>query len=394
MPKIVKSWNEWDPLKRVIIGRPEGTNVPAPEPAWWYDLPEGGYPLPTYGPFPQEMVDAANEQMDYFVKTLEGRGVQVDRIEIQDFMFNKVQPSPLKWTQLNAHGVNNVRDVTMIHGNYIVEATTCRRSRVYERYNLRPIFEQYCKEDPEAVHFAAPMPMLEDDSYVENYYYYFNNVWSDEDKKKRLHNWEFQLSEKEPLWDAADAMRFGKDIFHQGSCVTNKAGFDWLKRMMGSLGIRMHHILFDTPDDKSKPDNYHPWHIDVNFVPLRPGLCMYNPDWAPRTPEVWDLFKKNDWELIPAARPVHVHKNKVYLTGLYEGKSWISMNTFSVDPKTVCVEAHETAYCEQLDKLGFEVLPIPYEKVIPFGGALHCTTLDVFREGDLEDYFPKQIEGY
>ena len=70
------------------------------------------------------------------------------------------------------------------------------------------------------------------------------------------------------------------------------------------------------------------------------------------------------------------------------------MNTFSIDPKTVCVEAHETAYCEQLSKLGFEVLPIPYEKVIPFGGALHCTTLDVYREGKMEDYFPKQIEGY
>ena len=25
--KIVNCWNEWDPLKRVIIGRPEGTNV-------------------------------------------------------------------------------------------------------------------------------------------------------------------------------------------------------------------------------------------------------------------------------------------------------------------------------------------------------------------------------
>lgn len=44
MPKIVNSWDEWDPLKRVIVGRPEGTSVPAPEPAWWYDLPHGGYP--------------------------------------------------------------------------------------------------------------------------------------------------------------------------------------------------------------------------------------------------------------------------------------------------------------------------------------------------------------
>ena len=38
MTKVVNSWNEWDPLKRVIIGRPEGTNIPAPEPAWSYDL--------------------------------------------------------------------------------------------------------------------------------------------------------------------------------------------------------------------------------------------------------------------------------------------------------------------------------------------------------------------
>jgi len=189
-------------------------------------------------------------------------------------------------------------------------------------------------------------------------------------------------------------MRFGKDIFHQLSCVSNKSGIDWLKRMFGALGIRVHEIQFDTPRDPNKPDNYHPWHIDVNFVPLREGLVMTNPDWAPRNPEVFELFKINGWEMIEAARPTRVHKNKVYLTGLYEGKSWISMNTFSIDPKTVCVEAGETAYCEQLDKLGFEVVPIPYEKVIPFGGALHCTTLDVYREGELKDYFPKQIKGY
>ena len=63
MAKIVNSWNEWDPLNLVIVGRPEGTNMPAPEPAWWYDRPEGDYPLPTYGPFPQEMIDKANENI-------------------------------------------------------------------------------------------------------------------------------------------------------------------------------------------------------------------------------------------------------------------------------------------------------------------------------------------
>ena len=70
------------------------------------------------------------------------------------------------------------------------------------------------------------------------------------------------------------------------------------------------------------------------------------------------------------------------------------MNTLSLGPNTICVEDHETAYIEQLDKLGIDVVPIPYNHVVLFGGALHCTTLDVYREGKCEDYFPKQIPGY
>jgi len=27
MAKIVNSWNDWDPLKRVIVGRPEGSSI-------------------------------------------------------------------------------------------------------------------------------------------------------------------------------------------------------------------------------------------------------------------------------------------------------------------------------------------------------------------------------
>jgi len=72
------------------------------------------------------------------------------------------------------------------------------------------------------------------------------------------------------------------------------------------------------------------------------------------------LFKKNDWELIPAARPTHIYKDKIRLFGQYGRASWISMNTFSIDPKTVCVEAHETAYMEQLDKLGLALRLFPF----------------------------------
>ncbi len=386
MAKIVNAWNEWDPLKLVIMGRPEGTNIPAPEPCWWYDLPEGGYPLGSWGPFPQEMVDAANAQMNEFQKRIEKRGAKVERVTIEPFMTSKNPVSTPDWTQLNNHGVNNVRDVTLVHGNMVIESTTCRRSRWYEYLNLRPFWEKYFKEDPEMVWMSAPKPRLTDKSYVKNYYYYYENVWSHEEKLAKARKSEFQLTEHEPLWDAADAMRFGKDVFHQISAVTNKAGFDWLKRQYAALGLRMHPVTFD---------NYlHPWHIDVNLAPLHPGKCMYNPDWPPITEQFWELFKKNDWELIPAVKPEAIHKHHCYLICEYGQTSWISMNTFSFDPKTIFVEAHEKAYCEQLDKLGMEVEAINYDKVIPFGGALHCTTLDINRVGGCEDYFPNQVPGY
>jgi len=386
MPTMVNSWNEWDPLKRVVVGRPEGTCIPAPNPGWWHNLPPAGFPTGAWGRFPEQMVEDANEQMDYFVSVMEKRGITVDRITIHQSMKDGRPISTPDWAQLNQHGANNTRDLFLPVGNEIMEATCCRRSRWYEYLNMRPVLEQYFKEDPDFIWTSAPRPRLTDESYEDLYYYNLFNVWTDEEKNEKLHKGEFQLTEKEPLWDAADACRFGKDIFWQLSAVTNRSGMDWLKRYWSRRGIRIHEIQCE--------GDYHPVHIDVNLTPIRPGLAIYNPAKSPFTPEFWDLMKKNDWELIPAAEPTWVHQIPCCLYDVYKQKSWISMNTFSLGPNTVCVESHETAYCEQLDKLGVEVVPIPYEKVTPFGGALHCTTLDVHREGDCEDYFPNQVEGY
>ena len=384
MAKIINSWNEWDPLKHVIMGRPEGTAIPAPEPAWQYDLP-GAYPLPEYGPFPQEMIDKANEQMDYFQKRMEKRGAKVERINIEPFMLNRPVSTP-DWTQLNSHGVNNVRDVTLVHGNMVIEATTVRRSRWYEYLNLRNFWEKFYLEDPDMLWMSAPKPRLTDDSYVKDYWYNYNHVWSDEEKLNRARRGEFQLTEKEPLWDAADVYRFGKDVFHQISTVSNRGGVEWLKRFYKSQGLRLHHVQVD--------NNTLPWHIDGNFNILGPGRMLYNTCWTVITPEFLELMKINDWEMIPAAGPEAIYHHKCYLLAAYGQTSWVSMNVLNFDPKTIFALASEKGLCEQMDSLGIEVDPIPYDNVIPFGGALHCTTLDIYREGGCEDYFPSQIAGY
>jgi glycine amidinotransferase len=390
MTKIVNSWNEWDPLKRVIVGRPEGTQIPAPEPGFWLHYPSHGRPLGTYGPFPQEMVDKANEQMDNFVKIMEDRGIIVDRVTVHPDLLDVRSFGTPDWTQLNSRGINNPRDVFLPIGNEIMETPGALRSRWYEYLHLRPLFEQYFKEDPDFLWTSAPKPRLTDDSFVENYYYNYHNVWTDEEKRQRMHDWKFNISEAEPLWDAADAARAGKDIFWQASSVTNRSGMDWLQRYFDAKGIRVHPIMFD-----NSGGHYHPWHIDVSLILVRPGLAMTNPYGPILTEEAKELFRINDWELIEAAPPTHHYKSTIGLYGEErEGTSIISMNTFSLGPNTICVEAKELKYIDQLTKLGFEVIEVPYEAVVPFGGMLHCTTLDVYREGTCEDYFPKQVPGY
>ena len=63
---IVNSWNEWDPLKHVIVGRADGTCIPAPEPALEAKVPEDSDMRGSYGPRSKDTIDKANELLDNF----------------------------------------------------------------------------------------------------------------------------------------------------------------------------------------------------------------------------------------------------------------------------------------------------------------------------------------
>ena len=186
------------------------------------------------------------------------------------------------------------------------------------------------------------------------------------------------LTEAEPCFDAADVARLGRDLLVQQSTVTNAAGIRWLRQHFPNH--RVHAVIF-------KEDA--PMHIDATFVPVRPGLALSNRQRKPLTPELTELFKKNDWEIIECAKPAHDKKAKFSFCSV-----WLSMNMLILDPKTVCVEASEKEQMEQLDQRGFEVIPVPLWDVAAFGGGLHCATADVYREGTFEDYFPKQLPGF
>ena len=92
----------------------------------------------------------------------------------------------------------------------------------------------------------------------------------------------WKCAEEEPIFDAADVMRFGKDIFVHMGFTTNNSGFEWLRRHSAARGLRAHQLHF--------PDDMCPFHCDATFVPLRPYLAMENPS-RPMEPSERKMFE-------------------------------------------------------------------------------------------------------
>jgi glycine amidinotransferase len=347
--------------------------VQAPEIAVQRDWSDKGFPLGTYGPYPKEMEAKANEQMDNFAKILEGRGIRVDRPTPQDFSQTVQTPD---WVQESMFGCMPPRDLLLTVGNEILEATMSYRSRWYEYLCYRPLLERYFKDDPNFSFAAAPKPRLNENTYKAGFWEEWKSL-SEEEQWKIAEESDWLPTEAEPLFDAADIARFGKDLFVQKSMVTNRTGIDWLRRHYPNH--RVHMVRYR---------EVLPWHIDSTLIPLRPGLVMINPIRTPLEPQR-ELFEKNGWEVVEAPKTVLKQKRPMTFCSL-----WLNINTLVIDPKTICVEASEIPVLELLDKYGFEVIPVPFYDVSPFGGGLHCATADVYREGTCEDYFPKQVEDF
>ena len=163
---IVNSWNEWDPLKHVIIGKADGCCIPAPEPALDAKVPEDSDMKGTHGPRTKDTVDKANELLNNFASMLKKRGIQVDR----PLPLNHNQKiSTPDWEVESMFGCMPARDVILTVGNEILEATMSYRCRWFEYLNYRPLIQKYFDEDKNMRHEIAPKPRLTDLDFRKDY---------------------------------------------------------------------------------------------------------------------------------------------------------------------------------------------------------------------------------
>ena len=163
---IVNSWNEWDPLKHVIVGRADGTCIPAPEPALDAKVPEDSDMRGQFGPRTKDTIDKANELLDGFANILKKKDIKVDRPTPIDFIQEISTPD---WKVESMFGCMPPRDVLLTVGNEILEATMSYRCRWFEYLCYRPLLKHYYNSDPNMRHESAPKPRLTDADYSKDY---------------------------------------------------------------------------------------------------------------------------------------------------------------------------------------------------------------------------------
>lgn len=316
--------NEWGKLKRIIVGTATGAQVPPLDDSLRYVNYADVQDISTIesGPYPQQVVDEANEDLETFVQFLEGEGVQVER------------PQPVSPVHYYDYCP---RDIVFVHGKHAISTPMPIKAREFNFSNIRHCFgEEFV---------VAPR---------------HNGV--DKFDKRCVGDPDIlALNEKYPAFDAANVIRANDDLLYLVSNSGNRAGAEWLRQHTG-LNV---HLLEGV---------YSYMHIDSTVAFLREGLMLLNPTRVKDINVLPEPFRSWDYIMCPEPTDIGYHGN-------YNNASiWINMNMVSINENLVALEENQHSLRKELEKHGIECAMLPTRHQRTLGGGFHCVTLDLDRE--------------
>lgn len=197
----VWSCNEWDQVEEVIVGNSMNARYPTPDLSTQLaEFPDRLLAEIPCGPFPQQVIEETEEDLNGFARILEGLGITVKR---PDTWPHEAKFSTIHW---EAQGYYNYcpRDILLVIGDQIIETPNVIRSRAQETFGYRTLLMEYMKSG--AKWYSAPKPMLLDSL--------FERV--DLNKPTPRND--------EPAFDAANVLRFGRDLIYLVSATGNELG--------------------------------------------------------------------------------------------------------------------------------------------------------------------------
>jgi len=182
----ISSYNEWDPLKQVIVGSATDANWPINDPVFSKESEKTTWtetPVPR-GPVPQRIIEEANEDLDMLATTLTSLGVDV------------IRPDPLNFQTHDGMYNYCPRDRLLVHGTTIVNPAMMYPCRDMELQCYHDVVD-----DAEHYHF---MPRNEG-----------------------------------MVLDAANVCRLGDSMLFLESASGNRAAYEWLCNVFPDVTIEL-----------------------------------------------------------------------------------------------------------------------------------------------------------
>ncbi|MEO1019079.1 MAG: inosamine-phosphate amidinotransferase 1 [Pseudomonadota bacterium] len=297
-PSLVNVRNEWDPLEEIIVGRASGCSFHADQ---------------------RRQIDETEEDLEILCVSLSSLGVTVKRPDATPFADGT---TPLGYSTGNDLNYRP-RDILFAYGNKIIETPSIRRSRENEAFRYRNILLDYLESGSEWI--IAQEPALQADP--------------DRDADGRT----FADLDNEPIFDAANILRAGDDLFYLVSDTGNERGLHWLQTTLDP-DCELHRV----------EGFYNALQMDSPIALLREGLVLVNPRRMDPA-DMPDLLKK--WDRLDAPE----------------------MNLLMVSPTLAIVDAHQTNLMRLLEANGIDVLPLKLRHFHHLGGGFRSVTLDVRR---------------
>lgn len=326
------SKNEWDPLKKVVVGIADDATIPELEVSLrcinYADYnDESNIPK---GRYPQQVIDEANEDLEIFCDFLIKEGVEVVRPD------KKYVPKYYNYCP---------RDNVLVHDDLILATPQPLRARHNEYMSmdrhfkaLEEIGARYIKRTAEKTDALYNTKCLGDKDTL-------------------------ALTNVEPAFDAANILRDNDNLYYLVSNGGNKSGAEFLQDLVG-------------PDKKvwTVENIYSFMHIDSTIALLREGLMLLNPE---RIKSKEQLPKPlQSWDAIWAPEPQDIG----FYPGYCNASKWLNVNLFSVRPDLVALHKSQDNLRVELEKHGIDCAMLPGRQQRTLGGGFHCVTLDLLRE--------------
>ena len=327
----LKSNNGWDPLKSIVVGDASGARIPPLSRSmknFMFANLEDNEIREKCSPwtYSTKVIDESQEDLEILADTLKKESVTVYRPEMKNY------------------GCMNycTRDIFLVLDDILLETPNVMSIREYESLAYRHILNKL-----DGRWLKAPVPQYLEESFD------FSDLSSP------------TLMNAEIMFDAPNVVRMGKTLLYQISNSGNLKGLKWLQQTFPEYRI----------DPASQ---YSGAHFDSTVVPLRPGLVLLNG--LRCTKNNYPLIFKN-WDKIFFTDIVSTNTDD---SGISSNS--IGLNLLSLNEDTVIVDKNQKPLRKILKQHGIFSIPLELRHARTLGGGFHCVTLDLHREGKLEQY--------